>query len=324
MKETNDVDYKEIKNSKLNETIRSNLLRNRTENEFILINKTIEKDNPIRIDKFIFNKNDNKWIDESINCLNKLLNNKVNNIYNKNLHFSDITSKDQLLILYHNNELLCIDSTISAIKSRKTYEKDYFIESKNFINGKNKLFYQIEETNDFVGINKLKQIIHLNISKDFKMINEKILIENFEGYKIGLFKNILFFDSNNEIKVYNLNNNSIVFNNSFIKNKLQFACISDDCEYLATFEESRLLSLFRLSNSKRIAQVPIYSEINSILMSDHYLVMCMQDKRILSYLIVDPDKPEHSNRMNELDSRYLSVFLLKSIKILFFLICTEI
>ena len=53
------------------------------------------------------------------------------NIYNKNLHFSDITSKDQLLILYHNNELLCIDSTISAIKSRKTYEKDYFIETKS-------------------------------------------------------------------------------------------------------------------------------------------------------------------------------------------------
>jgi hypothetical protein len=122
--------------------------------------------------------------------------------------------------------------------------------------------------------------------------------------RLGLFKNILFFDSNNEIKVYNLSNKSIVFNHLFTNNKLQFACISDDCEYLATFEESRILSVFRLSNSKRIAHVPIYNEINSILMSDHFVVMCMQDKRILSYLLVDPLKPEHSNRISQLDSRF--------------------
>ncbi len=31
-----------------------------------MINKTIEENNPIKIKKFIFNKNENKWKDESI------------------------------------------------------------------------------------------------------------------------------------------------------------------------------------------------------------------------------------------------------------------
>ena len=293
--------------SKLNETIQSKLLRNKDENEFIMINKTIEEDNPIKINKFLFNKNDSKWKDESINDLNKLLNNlKLSEIENNNetINFVDITHKDKLLILYYKNELFYIDSSMSTIKSHKIYENDYFKKSVNLINGKKKLFYKIEETNDFIGINKLKQIVYVSISNDFKIINEKILIENYERFRIGLFKNILFYESNDEIKVYNLNNNLTIFNHLFAQNKLEFACVSEDCEYLATFEESRLLSIFRLSNSKRIAHVPVYNEINSILMSDHYVVMCMQDKRILSYLLVDPQKPEHSNRIKELDSRF--------------------
>jgi hypothetical protein len=85
---------------------------------------------------------------------------------------------------------------------------------------------------------------------------------------------------------------------------LQFACLSDDCEYISTIEAPKVLSLFRLSDGKRIVHVPLYNEINSILMSDHYVVMGMQDKRILSYLLVDPLRPDHENRVASLDSRY--------------------
>ena len=235
--------------------------------------------------------------------------------HTEGINYVNLSSKDKFLILLHNNELFFIEignnqASMSSIKARKMYKNDYFIESTNLINGKKKLFHQIEETNDFIGINKLKQIVNLSISNDLKTINEKILIENYGGFKIGLFKKNLFFESNNEIKVYNLKNHSIIFSHSFLQNKLLFACISDDCEYLATFEESKLLSIFRLSDSKRIAKIPIYNEINSILMSDHYVVMCMQDKRILSYLLVDPLKPEHSNRIRQLDSRFFSLHLL--------------
>jgi hypothetical protein len=281
-------------------------LRNSNENEILIINKTVEENYPTKINKYVFENNDNKWKDELIINLNKCLKNiKLSSIdNNESIISADLSLKDNFLILFCNNELFCIDikSSTSSLKVRKMYKNDYFIKTVNLINGKKKLFYPIEETNDFIGINNLKQIVHLSISNDFKIINEKILVENCE--KLGLFKNILFFESNNEIKVYNLKNGSIIFNQSFSKNKIQFATISDDCEYLATFEESRLLSIFRLSDSKRIANVPIYNEINSILMSDHYVIMCMQDKRILSYLLVDPIKPEHSNRISELDSRF--------------------
>ena len=141
-------------------------------------------------------------------------------------------------------------------------------------------------------------------------IDEKVLVTKVTPFeKIGLFKTILFIysESNNEIIVYNLNSKdkfNLIFQFTFSQTILKFACISDDCEYLATFEEKKILSIFRFKNGKRIAHVPLYNEINSIIMSNYYVVMAMQDKRILSYLLVDPLISDHANRIFELESRY--------------------
>ena len=50
--------------------------------------------------------------------------------------------------------------------------------------------------------------------------------------------------------------------------------------------------------------MPIYNDINSIQMSHYFVVLGMQDRRILSYLLVDPLIKEHEKRIAELDSRY--------------------
>ena len=275
--------------------------------------KTYEEKNPVKIIEYIYDRSEKNWKEQKIDNLNNYLKNiKLSTIERNATYYAGLTSKDKLLVIYHENELFYVDLDKNKVLGLAKKE-DYFIKSKNLINGKMKLFYQIEGTNNFIGINKSKQIVYLSISKN--EIEEKMLIEMNKDedniVKIGLFKNILFlyFESLNEIKVYKLDNNNysiqLIFTYLFIsQNKLQFACVSDDCNYLATFEESKILSLFRLKNSKRIAHVPIYNEINSILMSNYYVVMCMQDKRILSFLLVDPLVPEHSNRISELDSRY--------------------
>ena len=85
---------------------------------------------------------------------------------------------------------------------------------------------------------------------------------------------------------------------------MKFACTSDDCNYIATFEERKFLSIFRLIDGRIIANVSIYNEINSIQMSHYFVVLGMQDRRILSHLLVDPLIKEHEKRILELDSRY--------------------
>ena len=75
-------------------------MRNSNENEFVLINKTVEENNPIKIKKCFFNKNENKWKDESISNLNKCLNGiKLSTIdHTEGINYVNLSSKDKFLI----------------------------------------------------------------------------------------------------------------------------------------------------------------------------------------------------------------------------------
>jgi hypothetical protein len=299
----------------LNQKINAKLLRSTVDNKFLVISKNLKKYDPIAIDSFIFDEKDDKWINSSINNLNNIiLKMKLTNIEKEN--YAGFIFEDKTLVIFYNNELICIDIILGNIQTVKNYNfksnDDYFIKSTNLINGEKNIFYQISKTNDFIAINRLKQVVYLSLTNNDNFnIDEKILITKTETPfdKIGLLRHILFIysASNNEISVYNLNSKdkfNLIFQFSFSQTILKFACISDDCEYLATFEEKKILSIFRLKNGKRIAHVPLYNEINSIIMSNYYVVMAMQDKRILSYLLVDPLKSDHSKRISELESRY--------------------
>ena len=305
----------------LNKNIEAILLRSSLEDMFILIGKTIEEDDPIKMDFISLNRQENKWEQNSNKNLNINLKMKLSYFDNdsKEISYAGLIEKDKILAIFYDNELIFFDVTNGLIKSRKSYylnseNDDYFIKSTNLTNGQQHMFYQIDEKNGFIAVNKFKQIVHFSFSES-KGIHEQILttIKKKSFERIGLLKNILFCESNNELSVYNLKFlsendvfNDLIFEHVFSQNKLQFACISSDCEYLATFEEGKVLSVFRLKNgNRRIAHIPIYNEINSIVMSNYYIVMGMKDKRILSYLLVDHLKPEHMNRISELESRYI-------------------
>jgi hypothetical protein len=299
----------------VSDSIQAKLLSNKLENTFIVLSKTIKEVNPIELYSLSYNQNNKKWSQKTITNFKDSLKFDFNNIDNT-LSYAVLTRGQQLFVIYHKNELHYLDNSNGTIQARKSLNEtglDYFVKSKNLINGQKKLFYQFENTNDFIGLNNMKQIVYI------KYINENNKIELIKSpqdeskfVKIGLFKHILFAfcEQKHELNVYNLKSfiekdafNNPIFKHLFPDNSLQFACISDDCEYLATVEIPKMLSLYRLSDCKRIAHVPLYNEINSILMSDHYVVMGMQDKRILSYLIVDPLKSDHEKRIAALDSR---------------------
>lgn len=268
------------------------LIKNKNEISFRTISRTTE-------DQFIIHSFSNE------SHFKIMFETSIKSIVNKNLKYMGATLQDKILIIFHNNKLCFIDGDFQ----NKSLEED-FIAIQNLIDGQQKLFYQIENTNSLIGVNKFNQITHVSYSNYTKEVTV-VVNKNIKFQKIGLFKHILygFCEDCNELYVYNLDlgmkiNNVfgiIIFKRFF--NELKYACISNDCEYLSTFEDNRVLSVFRFQDHQRIAHVQIYSEINSILMSETFVVMSMQDNRILAYLLVDFLKPEHQNRISELDSR---------------------
>ncbi len=293
-------------------------LSNKLENSFTVLSQSSEVHNSLMIRLIEFNKD--KWSCSFIKNLKSFL-----NINYSSLDQLVFTHENRfLLLIYYKNELFVIDiKNDKSIEAQKTFNDtttilDYFIKSTKLTDGKLKYFYQVENTNDFISLNNLKQLVYIKYLNNEKVMKIQIIVNSkLESSidKIGLFKHILFAYSSqkNELYAYSLKtgNKNEIFSNQILKktfseNKLKFACTSDDCNYIATFEEQKFLSIFRLSDARIIAYVSIYNEINSIQMSHYFVVLGMQDRRILSYLLVDPLIKEHEKRTSELESRYHS------------------
>ena len=61
--------------------------------------------------------------------------------------------------------------------------------------------------------------------------------------------------------------------------------------------------MYLTKDAKRLAQLPLYSEANSICIADEFVSLAMKDRKVLSYLIADPFIPEHNKRIKLFPSR---------------------
>ena len=119
-----------------------------------------------------------------------------------------------------------------------------------------------------------------------------------------------FYDkAQKELQIHKIEDiiNSKSFDKPILKHKselLEHFSLTPDGNYVAYYEYPKFLSLVRLSDSKRIAYMPLYSAINGVISTKEFLCLAMRDRRVFSLLLVDPLEPEHAKRIKKLPSRY--------------------
>ena len=169
---------------------------------------------------------------------------------------------------------------------------------------------------------------------EFKMIKNDLLISfnyflNFE-FDLALDKNVFYsiridknFNlSNNHISIFNLKNNHKIFelnvkslnenmtgNSDEIKDDLTIELISIDSTktYLTFLDNKKYLWLYKITTSTRLACLSLYGIANQIKFTNDNKFIClsMNDRRIYSLLIVDPNEQEHELRIKNLPSRQI-------------------
>ena len=110
-----------------------------------------------------------------------------------------------------------------------------------------------------------------------------------------------------ELIGYDLNDKNpferIHFKISFQNDLLQTYNLSSDSRYVYLIEWRSNLKFYRVSDNKKIAETHLYCLAKSVTCSDEYICACMQDKRIISLMIVDPLIPDSSAKIRQLESR---------------------
>jgi len=233
-----------------------------------------------------------------------------------------LTNTNNLLVLSINSELIFIDINSKQIILKRNIENEtkslkYFLTP--VILSLNKLKHLKSTFNDnLIGLGNLNNLISINYdSKENKLKiydsnDSKQLSILFESFIINENK-VIAYGSKDQLIGFNLADPS-PFSKSIFSIKLNGSVdlfgLSLNNKYVYIVENHKILKFYRWNDNEKIGETQLYCKPINIMCTDDYLSLAMQDRRIISFLIVDPLVPHSADKIKKLESRYLISFLL--------------
>jgi hypothetical protein len=314
-------------------------------NDFFLLTEQ-EAKAEINVFEINYNKM-KKHYETNRHNLIKMEANSVINLENKKILIDDknesllenacLTYENKLLVLFVGCELVFVRISNSEIVFTKSFDQfeinlEYFISPTNLIINKLVNVTPIKSSDSLIAINNLNELLLLNFDMNhankLRLIRSSVStlgknhVGSFESFKLN-GDILLAFDSLNKLLI-GFDINSIMQANSFSKLSFRiklkenltqdFAFISLDyglspnSEYCYVILNKKLVRLYRAKEqSQMIGEMPLYGEAKCALCTDEFVALGMQDNRVCSYLIVDPNDSKGYEKIQQLESRQKTV-----------------
>jgi hypothetical protein len=234
-----------------------------------------------------------------------------------------VTNKNSILVVSLNNEILFADLNSKNIllqfnidHQNNTNTLKYFLTPTNLaFNKLNNIMNASNGSDDLIGLGNLNNLVFINYEysknkvkmydsnevntnqyESFAIINETLIAYN----KLdGQLNGFLLKDVNtNPFK-------ELCFTIAINESVMVTYGLSSDCKYVYLVVDRNTLQFYRWSDNNKIAETKIYNKPTSVACSDEYLALAMQDRRIISFLIVDPLVPNSNDKIKRLESRLL-------------------
>ncbi|CAF4100054.1 unnamed protein product [Rotaria sordida] len=254
------------------------------ENTFILITN----DGSIRCITQQINKNNIKFNQTS----NKQLNIKCSRLFTSILTLDSILSlivladDEHSLGIYRSNDIIYMNIDLSQYSStrllRMTSEK-----SEEFI-----LFY-------FENKSLISCRIQLSTNK-----NSYHLIP-FDTADIYCLKNnclATVINDKNRLNLYNIH--SCVCHESIqLENECEQLCLNESGDYVFALVKPRILCMYRVIDRFQLGRLFVYDFVTRMIVSNDFIVLAMNDRRLLTLMIADPDDSTLQTKIQALPSR---------------------
>ncbi len=215
-----------------------------------------------------------------------------------------ITNSDEIIVVYQKNQISFVDSKKKVLLSKKKISEEWNFKKSDQNRG---FLHPIKGTDNLVSLNTNDQLVFIEWKDQLVIHKSKASDGKFTDFQIQ--SDILCALDNNNLKLICFDLKHIFDKKTFEvdlpNDSMSAFSISPNCEYIATVHDLRILSLYRVKDSMRIAHMPVYSRVNSISLSDEYITLAMHDRRLIAYLIVDVNNAQHSQRIANLESRFV-------------------
>jgi hypothetical protein len=206
--------------------------------------------------------------------------------------------------LTHLSHYLCIivDKTICIYDAKQKNIKH----KQSILNEEFFILQPIEKTDDIIFLNvHSSELLVFSINDDKVSVRKHsidVKYKRFQFYKSFICcsnldqTDVAFYKENPDL--------TEIFHKTLDHSKaLDKFCLSSDLKYLFIFGTGKGISMYRLSDGQMIANIPAIDDVSCMTASEMFLCVCFKDKRIVPYLIVDDNEPDHYARIKALPSR---------------------
>lgn len=129
-----------------------------------------------------------------------------------------------------------------------------------------------------------------------------------KAYKFCLKKDCLaaYNNGTTELSLHNIRA-STCYEPIQLENECQQLCLNESATYVFALVKPRVLFMYRIDDRKQLAKLFVYDFVSFITADNDFLVLAMNDRRLLTLMIADPDDPTVQSKIQALPSRYVSI-----------------
>lgn len=91
-----------------------------------------------------------------------------------------------------------------------------------------------------------------------------------------------------------------------LENECQELCFNQSAAYIFALTKARVLFMYRMKDRQQLAKLYTYDLVTFMTADEDFVVLAMNDRRLLTLMIADPDDATLSARIKALPSRYVN------------------
>lgn len=89
-----------------------------------------------------------------------------------------------------------------------------------------------------------------------------------------------------------------------LNSECQYLCLNENATYIFTLVKPRVLYMYRVIDCQRLAKLFVYDLVSCMVADNDFVVLAMNDRRLLTLMIADPNDPAVHSKIQALPSRY--------------------
>lgn len=255
------------------------------ENTFILLTN----DGSIRYITQQINKNNIKFNQTS----NKQLNIKCTRLFSSIL---TLNSKPSLIVLADDEHSLAICTSNEIINMNIDFSKYSSSPLLRMTSEKS------EEILLFYFKDKSLISCRIQLSSNNKSSYE---ITPFDTADIYCLKNnclVTVINGENQLNLHNIQS-CVCHEPIHLENECEQVCLNGSGDYAFALVKPRILYMYRVQDRRQLARLFVSDFVTTMIASNDFIILAMNDRRLLTLMIADPDDPTLQSKIEALPSR---------------------